>query len=148
MSNPVERLHPALGLIVAVSKPHFQLLESKILGVIQKAFGGERRTKLYLHQQLEPSDPLKWQNQEGRKGQAFALGIQLQLWDHFPESWLVLAEKREREGEGFECCPAWDSGIWLVTQKQLGPRDSICLTSPNKREEGRRGLNASRCILI
>lgn len=97
MSNPVERLHPALGLSVAVSKPHSQLLEGKIPGVIQKTFRGERRTKLYLHQQLEPSDPLKWQNQEGRKGQAFALGIQLQLWDHFPESWLVLAEKRERE---------------------------------------------------
>lgn len=79
MSNSVEMLHPALGLIVAVSKPHSQLLERKIPAVIQKSFGRETRAKLYLHQQLEPSDPLKRQNQEGRKGQAFALGIQLQL---------------------------------------------------------------------
>ena len=64
---------------MAVSKPHSQLLEWKNPGAIQKAFGRERKAKLYLHQQLEPSDPLKWQNQEGRKGQAFALGIQLQL---------------------------------------------------------------------
>lgn len=79
MSDFVERLHSVLGSIVAVSKPHSQLLERKIPGVIQKTFVRERRAKLYLHQQLEPSDPLKWQNQEGRKGQAFALGIQLQL---------------------------------------------------------------------
>lgn len=64
---------------MAVSKPHSQLLERKIPGVIQKTLGRDRKAKLYLHQQLEPSDPLKRQNQEGRKGQAFALGIQLQL---------------------------------------------------------------------
>lgn len=79
MSDSVERLHPVLGSIMAVSKPHSQLLERKIPEVIQKSFVRERRAKLYLHQQLESSDSLKWQNQEGRKGQAFALGIQLQL---------------------------------------------------------------------
>lgn len=79
MSGFTERLHPALGLIVALPKPHTQLLDGRIPGVIQKNFGRDTRAKLYLHQQLEPSDPLKWQNQEGRKGQAFALGIQLQL---------------------------------------------------------------------
>lgn len=79
MSDFVERIHSALGGTVDVSKLHSQLLERKIPGVIQKTFVRERRAKLYLHQQFEPSDPLKWQNQEGRKGQAFALGIQLQL---------------------------------------------------------------------
>lgn len=65
MNDSVERLYPVLGLIVAVSMPYSQLLERKIPGVIQKAFVRERSAKLYLHQQLESSDPLKWQNQEG-----------------------------------------------------------------------------------